>query len=248
MLRDVRIRTYTRQKCRMHAKVRMVPLQRNEMRKEQCGDPEGDIRSCGKGEKATYLPQKTASIKHGFGTFSIHLIEQPVRLVLQHISPTGDPTTKNMYICNSTLYDLYRNNTKILDDFNLEQRLFSTFIPRLLPLSIDWQTLRSMSVKYKYIFHCRDEIERPRAVISQQRSTYLALEMLNFLLLWLSSFGGSAYNHRTTNAKNPTMTLHRPAIQGHAPLMAQDLGHSSCAKWRTVTCLFSSMLVSQGRL
>lgn len=73
--------------------------------------------------------------------------------------------------------------------------------------------------------------------------------MLNFRLRSLSSpLGGSEYSQSATKARKPPMTLHRPVIQGQAPLMAQDRGHSSCAKWRTVTWRFSSMLVSQGRL
>ena len=71
---------------------------------------------------------------------------------------------------------------------------------------------------------------------------------LNFLRLSTSFFGGSAYNHTRTKAKNPTTTLHRPAIHGHAPVIAQLRGHSSCAKCRTVTCRFSSMVVKNGRL
>src|SRR2546421_13002187 len=55
-----------------------------------------------------------------------------------------------------------------------------------------------------------------------------------------SSFGGSQYSQMATKATNPPTTLHKPAIHTQPPVMRQLLGHSSCAKCRTVTCRFSS--------
>jgi hypothetical protein len=68
------------------------------------------------------------------------------------------------------------------------------------------------------------------------------------IFLRSSSFGGSQYSQMATNTTNPTTTLQSPATQTHPPVILQLLGHSSCAKCRTVTCLFSSTFVRNGRL
>ncbi len=54
--------------------------------------------------------------------------------------------------------------------------------------------------------------------------------------------------HRAQNASHPVMVTPMPAIQGHAPEMTNERGHSSCAMWRTETVLFSSRLDRNGRL
>ena len=59
---------------------------------------------------------------------------------------------------------------------------------------------------------------------------------------------GLLHNHNATKPTHPATVTAIPAIQGQAPVMAQLRGHSSCAKWRTVTVFFSSMLESKGRL
>ena len=59
---------------------------------------------------------------------------------------------------------------------------------------------------------------------------------------------GLLHSHSATNAIHPVTVTAIPVIQGHAPLMTQLLGHSSCAKCLTVTVFFSSMLEKNGRL
>ena len=59
---------------------------------------------------------------------------------------------------------------------------------------------------------------------------------------------GAEYNHSATKANHPATVIQIPPIQTHAPLICQLLGHSSCAKCRTVTCCFSSIFVRNGRL
>jgi hypothetical protein len=59
--------------------------------------------------------------------------------------------------------------------------------------------------------------------------------------------GGALYNHNPTNIIHPTTVTVTPEIHGHAALMTQLRGHSSCAKWRTVTVVLSSMFERKGR-
>ena len=59
--------------------------------------------------------------------------------------------------------------------------------------------------------------------------------------------GGALYNHNPTNIIHPTTVTATPEIHGHAALMTQLRGHSSCAKWRTVTVVLSSILERKGR-
>lgn len=59
--------------------------------------------------------------------------------------------------------------------------------------------------------------------------------------------GGALYNHNPTKRIHPTTVTVTPEIHGHAALMTQLRGHSSCAKWRTVTVVLSSTLERKGR-
>lgn len=79
-------------------------------------------------------------------------------------------------------------------------------------------------------FPCPSRVQGNPGMPSHGTAFHLEELTLNLRLLSISSFGGSQYSHKTTNNKNPTMTLHKPPIQGQAPEMAQERGHSSCAK------------------
>ena len=57
---------------------------------------------------------------------------------------------------------------------------------------------------------------------------------------------GALHSQTATNATHPTTVTATPPIQGHAALMTQLLGHSSCAKCLTVTVVFSSTLDRNG--
>lgn len=59
---------------------------------------------------------------------------------------------------------------------------------------------------------------------------------------------GLLQSQRATNANQPVTVTAMPPIQGQAALISQERGNSSCAKCRTVTVFFSSMLERKGRL
>lgn len=68
-----------------------------------------------------------------------------------------------------------------------------------------------------------------------------------FFPVFTFTAGGALYNHSPTNIIHPTTVTATPEIHGHAALMTQLRGHSSCAKWRTVTVVLSSMFERNGR-
>ena len=71
----------------------------------------------------------------------------------------------------------------------------------------------------------------------------------NFFPVAVSFSGtGALHSHKATKAIQPIIVTAMPVIQGHAPLIAQLRGHSSWAKWRTVTVFFSSTFDMNGLL
>lgn len=74
------------------------------------------------------------------------------------------------------------------------------------------------------------------------------LSFISFISLQFFLPTGLLYIHIAQNPTKPDTVAPMPEIQGQAPEMTKLRGHSSCAKWRTLTVFFSSMLVRKGRL